>query len=445
MVKLMLIFLSSLFSSLIYACEITDISNDEMVATRQVLINNFNNPGFRIAFNGIKEANNSYGLGGVNSGIEGYEKNLCEKLNSDEYKKKFPKAKYSIVKSDFKGYYVNCTPESVCQQIMQDLDKTLPPPLFKDEFGNLTEAQDFKVISAFSKNYQEGYIKARAVATYGDIEEPFHEFIDKQMREGILEATRNKMGFEYNINDTLLRRELTKNIETFRSEGVEKVNPRFKKLILALDSLLETPYANSNNIEKELSQALDANGSNGKKTISTAKTGDDLFLIIKDGDQVEKIVGADARGLGVMNMLTRLDAYQRVSPSSSDKKGLQSMGEVFKTSLKAMKIADSYMDKSMTIYEDILRKQILANPRLNIEENIAAAHEQYYELAKKDPQMMQIRAGAINDCGKNNKLIMNKITAIHNRLKIFEKAGIEKFFGMSCIGTEYWLRKAGLK
>jgi hypothetical protein len=76
---------------------------------------------------------------------------------------------------------------------------------------------------------------------------------------------------------------------------------------------------------------------------------------------------------------------------------------------------------------------------------IRAAHDKYVALTDLDPELMQIRAGALDDCGKDPKVIMNRVTAIHNRLKLMEKANINGFYGMSCLGTEYFLRLSGLK
>ncbi|OUR95413.1 hypothetical protein A9Q84_16395 [Halobacteriovorax marinus] len=441
------------FSYSAWCCEVVDITSEASVAFRQALIGNSDNSGVRVAFNGMKEMNNRHGLGGVNSSLDVYQKNLCNKLNSSEFKKSNPNVNVKITKTDFKGYFITCTPKSTCGGAIEVAVSKVPKPRFPDlspqklselkaKPGYLPDSEVFNIFTSEGANYQESYIKARAKATYTNVTEPLHEFIDKEMKQGISRAT-SSMGLE--AQDPKFMSKLSKEIEVFRSTGMGDVDKNFKQLINGLDSLMETPFANSDDIEKELSRAFTAKNSANALgySTSTAQTGDDLFIVIKKGDGVEKIVGADARGLGVTNMTTRLTEYLSVTGGGAS--GFKSMTEVFKTSKGAMLKADKLMEKSLSTYNDIIVKELKNANAKGIDHILGIAHEKYAKMVELDPELMQIRGGAIDDCGPDNKLIMNRVTAIHNRLKLFEKAGLDGIFGASCLGTEYLLRLRGLK
>ena len=103
------------------------------------------------------------------------------------------------------------------------------------------------------------------------------------------------------------------------------------------------------------------------------------------------------------------------------------------------------MDESFDRYLTVLRQELANTSNNDIDEVLQRAHASYDQITRSDPVNMVIRGGAISGCENNNTCIMNKITIIHNNLKTMEAAGINNHFGTSCISTEYWLLKMGLK
>lgn len=457
-----LLMIFSIFIQIVFAdCskDVTDLTKESNVDLRKQFIERSGDfvgtqNGVRIAFNGMKEMNNFHGLGGVNNSlgcvkeienadgtitkVNGYEGDLRDRLTSSDFKKNNPNVDFKIYKTDFKGYFITCSPMPSCSSIISKEVSKVPSPTFPEIPAEKLEGKskpNFFISSLEAESYREGYIRARAKDIYGEINLPLNEFIEQEMNEAIKEATGNspdKVSLSPSFNE-----ELRLNIDKFRTGGIESVDPKLRRLVNALDTLLETPFANADNIEEVLSDAVDSNN-----RIATAQTGDDLFVVIKDKNGVEKIIGADARGLGITNMTTRLDEF--VSRAQSGRV-LSTVDDIYDLSVKAMNKADDIMEKSLSTYNSLLKAE-LADPRgRSIDQMIKSAHDNYHQLSSRDPNYMQIRAGAINDCGNHPKKIMDRITAIHNRLKLMEKANIEGFFGMSCLGTEYFLRKAGLK
>jgi hypothetical protein len=417
--------------------------------------------GIRIGFGGIKEMNNFYGLGGVNDilgckkevvykdkdgktktkKINGYEGDLRDSLKSEQFKRSNPNINVEIFKTDFKGYYAVCTPMPSCAVIVQAQIDSVPAPKFPKPAteklaGKEHLVDSFTVTSVKGKNYKEAYVDARKIAEFGDDTQALHEYVDKKMKSAIKKATGKKSINKIPVDDPTFMKQLSQNIEEFRNKGIDSVDPKFRDLVGVLD-IMESPFASADNIESEISSALQEKG-----RVTTAKTGDDLFLIVKDGQNVEKIIGADARGLGVTNMTTRFQEYLKFLQSG---KKVENMQDIIDISETAMKSADEIMDKSLSTYNDVLVKELKSPNGRSIDQMIRAAHDKYVVLTDMNPKLMQIRAGALDDCGKDPKVIMNRVTAIHNRLKLMEKANVNGFFGMSCLGTEYFLRLSGLK
>jgi hypothetical protein len=415
---------------------------DVNVIARQKLIADHNNRGVRVAYNGVKDQNTLHGLGGVNNVLDVYEAGICNHFEGD-FKKQNPNIKVNIVKTDFKGLYVTCTPVGKCEDVVKKNMAKAPAPVFPEpaedkikEFKSKGKPLPvFSTTNVIADSYSEGYIKARAANEYGKESTNLLADINHEMSEGLKEATGGK-----DIAKTQkFKDELAKNIEYARSGAGNKVDPKFNRLISALDTMMETPFAAADDVEKELEAILEK-----PDGVYTAKTGDDLFVVIKEKGEVKKIIGADARGLGVMNMLTRLDDYTDMQASGKTK--FNSLEEVFGSSLNAMKEADKYMDKSMDKYNTILLEELekMKTDGRTYDQAIGEAHQRYIHETKLDPDLMEMRAGAIHNCGNEPKKIMNRVTVIHNKLKELEKAGIEGSFGTSCIGMEYLVRKAGL-
>ncbi len=421
-----------------FSCSFKNHTGQENFELRDSFFTKRKNSGLRVAWLGMKDKNTKHGLGGVNAAIEKFELGLCDHFESEKFKKKYPKVDVVINKLDFKGYYLTCSPEKNCLNIIDQSIRKLPKVLLKGD-----EAP-FEIISAKASNYKEGYIKARAISAYKDYEigkEPFHEFINKKMKEAIAEATGKSSFSEINSSDSLFMEKLSKNIEKYRKEGLSSVDEKFKKLVLGLDTFLEIPFVSSNDIEKELSEALNFKVSGNSKdyTLSSAKTVDDLFLVIKKDNKIEKVIGIDIRGLGILNISTR---YSQLINSFQTKGDLKDMENIYKLSLDSIESADLRMEKSLDLYTDIIKKELKNSKGENLDQAISKSHQKYYEEVKKNKDLMLVRAGAV--CQKNKRCIMDNITIIHNKLKLLEAAGIDWHFGKSCLGTEYWIRKLGL-
>jgi len=387
-----------------YACVVTNITGDNEKAIRQQVFNS-KYEGVRIAYSGIKEANAAFGLGAVNTAMESFEKDLCEKLPQGT----------KVYKTDFKGYFIRCAEQ--CSNTVSKLDEVMAPSLENSE-------QKLNFTKVRANSFREGYVKARVMSEYGDTGDELISFINKELSESI-------DGLDIKSDEFKLS--LSKSIELYRKGKVDQIDKKHLRLIKSLDVLLEVPYSNSNNIDQELETAMNKNSK-----ITSAQTGDDLFIIIKEGDQVSKVIGADAKGLGVLNIMSRLESL------SDNQEAFQSIDDVYDLSINSIKDADLIMDQSMKTYESIMKEEILNYPARDMELSIGIAHRKYEQMAAENQSLMSMRAGALTNCGKDPKVVMNQITAIHNRLKTLESSGITGYFGNSCLGAQYWLLKNGL-
>jgi hypothetical protein len=148
------------------------------------------------------------------------------------------------------------------------------------------------------------------------------------------------------------------------------------------------------------------------------------------------------------------------------------MKKVLTSSNEAIEKVNVDMERSMTAYSDSVDK-VLEQENLKLrgktalpvvisdvgpikpviktlDQVIASANNDYIEqIVREKPgsnvKLMEMRAGSVCNCdGQDIKVVMNRITATHNRLKLMEKAGYHGHFGTSCIGVEYWVRKLGI-
>ena len=432
-----LFLLTFFFVSSTHACLI-DLTDQAQAVARQTLFNNSNAPGLRIGWSGMKELNKRFGLGGVNSVVANYESSMCNHFNSPEFRQAHPGLEVRIQKTDFKGYYLECTPTSSCRDIVerQFRQNLIPNPRFED--GTIFENNIVR-----ANNYQEGYIRSRMAGVYPDERmnaSNLSEFIDTEMRAAITQASGRSNVSTLDTGNTEFMQRLAQNVDNFRTTGIESVDPNFRRLVLGLDTLLEIPFTNSNNIENDLDVALRGGRPVGSYEVSSAQSGDDMFVIIQRDDQLVRVVGADAKGLGVENMTSRLAEF--VSQTGGD--GIDSMDDISSLSMRAIERADSRMSLSFHRYEEILGNQ-LRDTTANIDQALLRAHEIYSHEAQSNPELMTIRAGGISGPQASNQTIMNRITRIHNNLKTMEAAGISGHYGTSCLSTEYWLLRMGLQ
>lgn len=407
-----------------HTCTI-DITSTDMGSARNELLEKMSNPGLRVSYSGIKEANAKYGLGGVNNAMEAFEKSMCESIKNSEIKKIHPEFEFAIKKSDFKGYYVTCSPTPACLSFIESRLKVLSPPALQGE--TILETR-----FAQANNYSEGYLKARVRDSYPNYSDPIEKFIKKELDDALSKLNTKSSNFSH---------ELSSGIDLYRKKGSNAVEPKLGRLIKVLD-LLEIPFSNSNNIEDELVKAISYKGqpNAGKYSVVSAKTGDDLFIIVKEKNEVVKIIGGDARGLGTTNIVAR---YNMLSGHLRSGKSIESVNDILTISKNAIKEADALMDHSLTSYYRIMVDEI-SNNKGSLDDAIALAHKRYLDLENDTDELMHIRSGAIENCGKDQKIMMNRITTIHNDLKKLESIGVDGFFGMSCLATKYWLLKKGL-
>lgn len=391
------------------ACEIKNITGADFAKQRQDLYSS-SEQGVRIAYGGLKSANSNFGLGAVNATMNIFEKDLCSHL---------PKGS-EVYKTDFKGYFVKCND---CTQV-NEVVRVIKPGLLPDGVTRLTTT------SVEAPSFKEGYVRARVINEYGDVGANLSQFINDEFKTAIDDMRPEMISPDF-------EKEFSKAIEKYRKGGDFNMDLKMERLIKALDVLGEVPFANSNNIDEELMAALNSN-----EKISSAQTGDDLFIVIKENGQVNKVIGADARGLGVLNISSRLEV---IANSIAQGEEISSIDKLYELSLKSIERADNLMEASMQRYDEIIRAEILSNPNLNIETNIANAHQKYTQLALDDPDLMEMRAAALSNCGADHQKIMNRITAIHNRIKLMEAQGVQGYFGASCLGAQYWLLKHGFE
>ena len=404
---------------------LTDQGNTLAMDKRKALFDNKPpRPGVRLALLDMKEMNKKYGLGEVDRIVEAYEVNLSKIVK--ELKEKGHEV--SISKTDFKGYYLTC--DQVSSNCLNSLKK---------EISNVTTTRFSDggelVTQAVSGNsYQEGYIKARVESQYGKDalkNKSLADFIKDEMHEAHKEATSggkiDKFAFSQSIDE-------------YRSGGIDKVEKRYRKLIVALDTLLETPFVNSNNLDVEMTNALSVDGKPlGKgRTMSTAISGDDLFMIVKKKGEVEKVIGVDARGLGNLNMQTRYKEYLALD------KPIESVGDILKLSNKAIVSADKQMNDSFKLFSTMLSSEFSQTPDIELDTALKRTNSKYKGAIDRGFSLMGTRLGAAESCGSNKKCIMDQITVIHNNVKKMEKVGLEGPRDMSCLSSFYWVNKLGL-
>jgi len=442
--KMGLIFFVFLISSNIFACKIENVSGSDKTS-RKEKAKIVKKAGLRISVAAIKEMNPIYGLGGVNKVVKKYETLLCKKLNSAEFKEKHPGIKIRVVKTDFKGYYSTCNPSPSCLEILQKTIDKLPQVSFPG-------SEILQVSTAMGKNFKEAFMVPRIKQILGFYEPPLHEFIDKKMTEALEKATKQADGGVLDPQSSAFKNKLLLNLERYRSQGVAAVSEEFRELAQVLD-MMEVPFFDSSNIEDSFTNALQEKTRPGRHgySASTLSTGDDFFSVIKYKNEVVKIIGGDVRGLGYTNMATRLDAYLAFKKSGK----IKANGDIIKISEDAMTIANKYMFNSMDVYNGLISSELNNRGGRNLEQMIAAAHKKYLGFSgenhiyltpeKELIQLMQIRAGSIGiNCGKDITCVLNQFTAIFNRIKVLEKAGINSHFGTSCLRAEYQIWKLGL-
>jgi hypothetical protein len=430
----------------LWAVEFENVTGEEAEKARNAIINAEEMDGVRIAFDDMKTKNKKYGTGKVDKKVNEYQKNLINEMK--EFETRNPGVKIKIVKTDFKGYYVTCTPTEKCdyKKVLEKASYT-PTVSFRD--GRKVDKFEIKAVTA--TNFKEGYIKGKAIGSYPDEftdSTNLSEFIQKKMKEAMATA---------NTQDPDFDKKLGEQIGHYRAGDLDKVDPTNRPLIQALDDLLEIPFANSNDLENELEEAINQTSKDRKiegtpYTLSQAKSGDDLFLIIKDdNNNVLKVIGADARGLGVVNMETRLEAYKRGLAGANGKP--LSMTEILALSKSAGDKADDIMEKSMKAYEDVIARTLKEGGKGALDDVLANAHHAYVEETHKEPKvvngvkepkLMMMRSAAIPKCvtAEAVKCVQDRITIIHNALKEMEKQGFPGYFGDSCLGAMYWLNKS---
>ncbi|MBT4790945.1 MAG: hypothetical protein HON90_05200 [Halobacteriovoraceae bacterium] len=445
MIKKISFVLVIVFSSYSYSCDYTNLTAKKRYEEREQVYLNMDNPGVRLAWKDMKKKNKKYLIGTVDKVIKNYEKSLCESFDSPEFEKNNPGVKIKIQKMDFKGYLLTCLKNCKGFDLQSHIARVEAPVFPPDKEVPTKSVDKFKLIMASANNYQEGYVKARILDEYPNYnsKDSLSDFIQKELKLAINSATDNK---SVDLNDKIFQDNLSQSIVATRAENLEQVNPKFKKLIKALDVLMEIPFTGSNNFEEELKLAISdehVNAANRGKHVVSAQSGDDLTLVLKQNGKMVKVVGADAKGLGVLNMMTRLEGFIEFS---KDGKTIESMQDVLNISKGAIAKADERMEASMKNYQETM-EHTLANsqPGKSIDKVIKEANDIYIDKQKKNPLLMEMRAGAINPCGQSTKCVMDRVTTIHNTLKKMEDYGVKGHFGDSCLGTEYWARKYGAK
>jgi hypothetical protein len=127
----------------------------------------------------MKEMNKRFGLGGVNAVIANHERTLCNSFQSNTFKNAHPNVRVEFLKTDFKGYYINCTPTPSCVSIINQNISSIEPPRLPN-----TDVV-FNTINTEASNYQEGYVKTRVISEYPNFRPPLLQFIETEMNEAI--------------------------------------------------------------------------------------------------------------------------------------------------------------------------------------------------------------------------------------------------------------------
>ena len=470
------------------SCDFKDITGkdkDQVTARQDLMRADSDTEGVRLAWNGMKDMNKLYKIGTVDAVVQKYEQSLCDGMVDEEFKQKYPKAKVKIQKTDFKGYLITC--EGECDGV--DLEKPFRSGKIQNPKFPVTdevpEPKTFHLSTAPGNNYVNASVNDRVANIFNDFDprgdQDVGDFLDKKMRENILKATGASdmesaakllasPEFQYTLEGF---------IEKIRAGGDPKEIPKkYLDLINTMDAY-EIPFEASNNFEKELEDALktDKDGisnikikdAKGPFTIARAQGGDDMTLVVKDKNgQIVKIVGADARGLGLMNMTTRLKEFVANVQRGENTNTFQ---DLLRISGNAISEADKSMFGSMDMYVDVLEYNLNHSGLTDIDQIVREAHDDYLLLGTGTDQeiennptlkalkekvgdvrfndiknrLMHMRAGAMNECNASTKTVKDRITTIHNTLKAMEKAGFNGHFGDSCIGIEYWARSLGAK
>lgn len=417
-------------------------------ALRQQLYNEVDDPGIRLAYLGIKDHNKKHLPGSVDEAMLVYEERVRKTLEVLENQN--PGLEIKMTKVDFKGYQISCIPQSFCRNsnLMNAMKQSL------DAVENVKiNGDSFRTVSAIGDNYIDGYKKAKAIANFPDYKNGanFYQFLDEKLKEAIKQATGKEVD-KIDPYDLHFLKNLEQQISDYRSGKLNRVDPKFLPLINVLDNLMEIPFEASHNLGEQLTKALGVDNDSQKVKgyqISTALSGDDLFIVIKDKDNnIIRVIGSDARGLGVSNMVTRL---QEAVSFYKKKTSLTSNQQSNEISTYAIHRADELMESSMKRFQEILTRKIsIAPDHFDLDEIIHQAHHDYFEEAStKNKNLMLLRNAAITDCIpsssiNHNKCIMNKIGSIHNLLKELESRGVDAHFGDSCMGVLYWLKKYGM-
>ena len=431
--KLWFIFILLLPQQLLgdFSIPFTDLSSESNISKRIELINNNSLSGIRLHIGGVKEANKA-GAGYVNETIETFQNQVKQELELRLKNNNQGISNIHFLKTDFKGYYITCQPITKSYDCRKRVSQILNP-LITDAL--VVKNPDGKkaalhIKQAMANNYKEGYIKARFMANFDDYKpnQDINQFATSKTQEII------KLHQEKKITSEKLKEA----ISIYRREGLDKVTDlNYQKAILLLDAL-EVPYATSNNLEQSLHQIIKrSRGSIRLKsgiTIGQALSGDDLYILIKDasGANVD-LIGVDARGLGVTNMMTRFEMLIE-SP-----KAIRSMGDITDLSLAAIKRADTIMFDSMGTYIDQLAKKInqeLENVdhyspqmlRNRLLETLKKADIEYNQMASRNPSLMLMRAARLNpekiDSITDVRDSMNLMSKLHNQAKIYEETGV---------------------
>ncbi|MFT6630629.1 MAG: hypothetical protein ACJAS4_000571 [Bacteriovoracaceae bacterium] len=465
-----------LFTGNSFACKYDDISGADQFNKRKRLIDLVENPGLRLAWKDMKQKNKDHLIGTVDEVVGLFESKMCDKFSNAKFKKKHPGVDVLITKTDFKGYFITCLPKDRCKKVdLNSYVKEMEKPVFKATKNKPVE-EIFEFTTSQGDNYNDGYVKARVLEAYGvhyDPKTSVGEFMDNELKKAIKLATGTEDFTKLMGDDPVFMEKLQFNIGHYRAGDFLDVDLKFRPLIKALDSM-EIPFESSDNFDAALENAMksDVDGFesgdkklslNEKYVVSRAQGGDDMTLVIKDSKgQIVKVVGADAKGLGMMNMTTRYEAY--LNNIKNSEVSTNTTNDLLRVSGEAISVADRRMFSSMDAYNEILEYNLNNSGIDDIEMIIRKSHEEYLALQFVDEadrakipslanlkvkigkeDLMQMRAGAMNACGLSKLCVKDRITTIHNTLKLMEKAGIDGHFGDSCIGTEYWARKLGAK
>lgn len=430
-------------------CNFENLTDDSLYEQRHKIFNDLENSGVRVAWQDMKKMNKDYLSGTVDTVVLEFEKSFCDNLETQEVKDRYPGANIEIKKMDFKGYYITCTPKEKCLGI--DLEariERISPPKFP-KTSKVLEAKTFEFVAAKAENYQEGYIRARVKVGYPEYDgknPELHTFIKNELDLSIREVFGISDLSQLENFDEQLKAELRHNLALFRSgNGAEEMDPKYKKIALALDVLMETPYAGSNNFHEELKKCINGTENKTKRfSFCTAQSGDDMNIFVKKDGAITKVVAVDARGLGTLNMMKRLEEYVDYTQKGGN---LNHMHDVFNVSNAAILKADEQMKFSMKEYVDNIKRSFDAAPHFDfdIDQTLRFSQDTYNNAQKGDHRLMQMRAGVIELCGDDTKCLLNRMTIIHNNLKLLENKDYNGHFGDSCVGTEYWVRKLGAK